>query len=380
MLGAALAVPAVLLTGPRADAGDVRLTASAALAGSRTLARERVHTYVFTVRAHGGAARNVRLSLSAPAPLSWGRPPARCTAAERRLRCALGDVDRSRRLRVDVRVPRALRLARLPALTALVTAGNADRPSRLRIAPPPVGVPADVPPVPKVPAMPKAPDGPKAPPEPDSPAGPATTSPTPGPEKPRKSKDRPKGEQRPKAKTGEAPDVPAAPKKPKRTKKPEKPEKPSTEHRRPIPHTSPTSKAGREPSKKPSGLVPVPRHTAGTTPRTAPSKAPGGAPGRTPGAVPPPGAGQALPPMPPAAPAVAPPAGRLPMAGNGMTLISPTGLYGEKGTPWIVVFGMVLVAEVALLWLATCLALLRSRLVASMALRAARRTDGDHPG
>ncbi|GAA4087475.1 hypothetical protein [Actinomadura miaoliensis] len=426
MLGGALAVPPVLLTGPHADASDVRLTASATLVGARTLARERVHTYAFTVRAHGGRARNVWLSLSAPRPLSWGRHPSQCAAAGQRLRCVLGDVERSRRLRVDVRVPRASRLARLPALTALVTAGNADRPSRVRIAPPPVGLPADVPPVPKVPKMPKmpkAPDGPKTPPELDSPSRPDVTISTPRPDKPHKHvpkhkyklkyKDRaksghkPKGKHRPKLKTGEAPNVAGAPEKPKR---------PSTKHKRPTPHATSTLKGGREPSAKvpPSGLVPVPQPTQGTAPSHAPSQAPSKAPDQAPskapdqapsagpssapsrapsnapdnapsqapeaapGTVPPssPGAGQPMPPMPSASPPfVAPPDGRLPLAGNGMTLISPTGLYGQTGTPWLVVLGMVVVAEVALLWLATCLALLRSRLTESMAVRAARRSQ-----
>jgi len=55
--------------------------------------------------------------------------------------------------------------------------------------------------------------------------------------------------------------------------------------------------------------------------------------------------------------------------GNQMTLISPTGT-DEEGTPWAVVLGIALVGELALLWLAACLGLVRRRFALAHAARA----------
>lgn len=63
--------------------------------------------------------------------------------------------------------------------------------------------------------------------------------------------------------------------------------------------------------------------------------------------------------------------------GTQMTLISPSGTEeGEEGTSWAVVLGIALVGEIALLWVAACLGVLRRRLVLAQTLRAAEAAGG----
>ncbi|MBX6766482.1 MAG: hypothetical protein IRY90_04920 [Actinomadura rubrobrunea] len=453
MLGGALAVPPVLLAGPPAGAGAVRLTASAALVDTKALARENVLTYAFTVRAHGATARDVRLRLTASEPMSWGRPPRECAASGTRLRCVLGDVGGSRRLQVDLRIPRWTRLSRMsrvPSLTAVVTAGNVDRPSRLRLVPPAGRVPpsdtaaksgagkpledtkalksgttsktsetAAQPKEPTIPEAPKAPAPPKAPRALDSSPDPSSPSPEGG----KPSEDAPKHQ--PKATTPRGSSRPekssstpkkSTPKKKtpkKKTPKKKTPKKKATakETVRP-PHQTPRAKADYEKKRPSTGAAPSSKGTpqarpsggGAVKPRTSTSKKPNHKPSHKPGRKPrdtggvpswqsddspsprprttgahvapvSPSNQQHVPPLPPlpsaSTPVVAPSGDR--GADTKMTLVSPAGLYGGEGTPWLVVLGMVVVAEVALLWLATCLALLRARLIQSMAARAARR-------
>ncbi|WP_067913729.1 hypothetical protein [Actinomadura rubrobrunea] len=432
MLGGALAVPPVLLTGPPAGAGAVRLTASAALLRTKALARENVLTYGFTVRAHGATARDVRLRLRASEPMSWGRHPQDCAASGRRLQCSLGNVNGARLLRVDLRIPRWTRLsrmARVPTLTAVVTAGNVDRPSRLRLVPPAGRVPrsnaaetskadkplegakapksgtmsktsetAAEPKIPEVPEAPKAPDLPEAPRALDS--SPDASTPSPEGDKSREdaSKHQSKGTTPRGSSTTE-----------KNSSRPEKePPKKKATAKKTVrrPHQTPRAKADYEKKRPSTGAAPSPGGTpqarpsgeGAVKPRTSkkpnhkPSRKPreaDGAPSWEPDDSPAPrprttgvhGApaspssqehAPALPPMPSASPPVVAPSGGR-GSDTGMTLVSPAGLYGGEGTPWLVVLGMVVVLEVALLWVATCLALLRARLIKSMAARAARR-------
>jgi hypothetical protein len=51
------------------------------------------------------------------------------------------------------------------------------------------------------------------------------------------------------------------------------------------------------------------------------------------------------------------------MDGSKLTMFEPAGT-GGGGTPWVVVLAIALVAEVALLWVASCLGLWRRRLAA----------------
>lgn len=87
-------------------------------------------------------------------------------------------------------------------------------------------------------------------------------------------------------------------------------------------------------------------------------------------------------------PAVTPeaePGATQPRAATGesqMTLISPTGMDKGDGTDWAVVLGIALVAEIGLLWGATCVGLWRRRVAFDRAMDAAAREGRtmDDPG
>ncbi|WP_433330502.1 hypothetical protein [Spirillospora sp. CA-294931] len=67
-----------------------------------------------------------------------------------------------------------------------------------------------------------------------------------------------------------------------------------------------------------------------------------------------------LPPTNAPGPSVAPPAPQ--GDGTQMTLVSPSGGQEGEGADWAIVLGIALAAEIALLWLAACLGLVRKGL------------------
>ncbi|GAA2609946.1 hypothetical protein GCM10010411_50420 [Actinomadura fulvescens] len=321
--------------------------------GRSALGTDLLRTYEVEVRTSGGVARAASLRLIAQRPLVWAVHPAGCVSgrAGHRLRCSLGDVARSERLLVGVRYPAATRSRRVPRIVAVAGAANVTREATLAV---------------KVPSgsVTRRPDRGKPPAAPDPSKAPGRKG-GPGPSgSPGATAETGSGTAGASASTrpGQGSNRKAPNRKVPKMKLPSlKPARPPSQHRPERPPAAPLNPV------VPAPQLPAPQFPVPQAPPLPAMPAPSGAAERVPqmGTAPRPGvlpmpSPSVLPSLP--APAPAQTAGRAADAAQ-LTMISPSGSEEREGTSWTVVLGMVLVGEVALLWLVACLSVLRRRIV-----------------